>query len=38
MRDLLRDWNHWSRAERATAALLLSLSVAIPALLLYSAA
>jgi hypothetical protein len=34
MTDLVRDWNRWSNAERTTAALLLGLVVALPALLL----
>lgn len=36
MRDLLWDWKHWNRAERAMAAVLLSLFAALPALLLLS--
>jgi len=38
MTDLKRDWNQWSNAERTAAALLLSLVVAVPALLFFAAA
>jgi hypothetical protein len=37
MSDLMRDWNQWSNAERTAAAMLLSLVVALPALLLLAA-
>jgi hypothetical protein len=37
MRDLLRDWRHWSRAERTAATLLASFVVTLPAVLLLTA-
>ena len=37
MTDLMRDWNHWSNAERTAATLLLSIVVVLPALLLLAA-
>jgi hypothetical protein len=38
MRDLVWDWRHWNKVERVAAALLLSLVVVLPAIVILSAA